>query len=176
MSCQFYRQQYGCNFISAMPTNLYGPHDNFDRHDSHVLPALIRRFHEAKLQGEDIGTVWGSGQPRREFLHVDDLADACIFLLNHYDGEQPINVGTGVDLTIRELADLVKQIVHPTASIIFDTSRPDGTPRKLLDVSRIHALGWQHHINLDEGVRDTYEWFAGRYLTQELRLGEVHAS
>lgn len=157
--CQAYREQYGDDFISAMPTNLYGPNDNFDLTSSHVLPALIRKFHDAKASGHVEVTVWGSGTARREFLHVDDLADACIFLMNRYDDAEHINVGTGEDLSIRELAELIRDIVYPEARIVFDTSKPDGTPRKLLDVSRLHALGWRHKISLPEGIRTTYEWF-----------------
>jgi GDP-L-fucose synthase len=157
--CQAYRTQYGDDFISAMPTNLYGPRDNFDLTSSHVLPALIRKFHDAKASGENDVVVWGTGQPRREFLHVDDLADACVFVMDHYDEAQHINIGTGEDLSIRELAELVRDIVHPGARLIFDTSKPDGMPRKLLDVSRLHALGWRHRIALPDGIRSTYEWF-----------------
>jgi GDP-L-fucose synthase len=158
--CRAYRQQYGCDFISAMPTNLYGPGDNFDLTSSHVLPALIRRFHDAKVQNATAATVWGSGRPRREFLHVDDLADACLFLMEHYDGDEHINVGTGQDLAICELAELVRDIVSPNLDIQFDETKPDGTPRKLLDVSRLHRLGWQHRIGLRDGVVSTYEWFS----------------
>jgi GDP-L-fucose synthase len=158
--CRAYRQQYGCDFISAMPTNLYGPGDNFDLTRSHVLPALIRRFHDAKVQNATAATVWGSGRPRREFLHVDDLADACLFLMEHYDGDEHINVGTGQDLAICELAELVRDIVSPNLDIQFDETKPDGTPRKLLDVSRLHRLGWQHRIGLRDGVVSTYEWFS----------------
>ncbi len=157
--CQAYRTQYGADFISAMPTNLYGPHDNFDLTSSHVLPALIRRFHEARLSGDDEVVIWGTGSPRREFLHVDDLADACVFLMDRYDDAPHLNVGTGEDLAIRELAELVRDVVHPAARLVFDTTKPDGMPRKLLDVSRIHALGWKHSIGLADGVRSTYEWF-----------------
>jgi GDP-L-fucose synthase len=157
--CQAYRTQYGCDFISAMPTNLYGPHDNFSLTSSHVLPALIRRFHDAKLEGRDEVVVWGTGTPRREFLHVDDLADACIHLVRHYDDAQHINVGTGEDLMIRELAETVREVVHPEATLTFDTSKPDGTPRKLLDVSRLHQLGWRHTIELREGIESSYRWF-----------------
>ena len=157
--CQAYRRQYGCNFISAMPTNLYGPNDNFDLTSSHVLPALIRKFHDAKLRGERDVVVWGSGRPRREFLHVDDLADACAFLMEWYDEDSHVNVGTGVDLTIRELAELVASVVHPQARLVFDASKPDGTPRKQLDVSRLQALGWRHRIELPEGIRTAYAWF-----------------
>jgi GDP-L-fucose synthase len=159
LSCQAYREQYGCRFISAMPTNLYGPHDNFDLEGSHVVPALIRKFHEAKLRSEPAVTIWGTGAPRREFLHVDDLADACLFLLEHYDASETINVGTGDEVSIRELAHLVREIVYPAAELQFDPSKPDGTPRKLLDVSRLHALGWKHQRELHEGLRQTYDWY-----------------
>ncbi|MCU0303310.1 MAG: GDP-L-fucose synthase [Thermoanaerobaculales bacterium] len=157
--CQAYRAQYGCDFISAMPTNLYGPNDNFDLTSSHVLPALIRRFHEAKLEGRREVVLWGTGSPRREFLHVDDLAEACLFLMRRYDEAGHINVGTGVDLTIRELAELVASVVHPDADLVFDPSKPDGMPQKLLDVSRLNALGWRHSIELADGVGSTYRWF-----------------
>jgi GDP-L-fucose synthase len=157
--CEAYRKQYGSDFISAMPTNLYGPNDNFDLASSHVLPALIRKFHDARLAGETEVTIWGTGTPRREFLHVDDLADACVFLMDHYDGLQHINVGTGEDLSIRELAEMVREIVHPAATLTFDTSKPDGTPRKLLDVTKLHDLGWHHRIPLREGIASTYEWY-----------------
>jgi GDP-L-fucose synthase len=161
--CQAYRKQYGCDFISAMPTNLYGPNDNFDLTASHVLPALIRKFHDAKQEGRREVVVWGTGQPRREFLHVDDLADACLYLMRHYDAAEHINVGTGEDQTIRELADTVRQIVHPEAQLVFDTTKPDGTPRKLLDVSRLHALGWRHRIGLREGIETSYAWFLAHH-------------
>jgi GDP-L-fucose synthase len=157
--CQSYRTQYGSNFTSAMPTNLYGPNDNFDLTSSHVLPALIRKFHDAKERGVREVVIWGSGTPRREFLHVDDLADACLFLMANYDGAEHINVGTGEDLTIRELAELVAAIVHPAATLAFDRSKPDGAPRKLLDVTRLHALGWRHRIALRAGIEQTYAWF-----------------
>ena len=157
--CQAYRQQYGDDFISAMPTNLYGPGDNFDLTSSHVVPAMIRKFHEAKVAGEKNVTVWGTGTPRREFLHVDDLADACVFLMDRYDDTRHINVGTGEDLSIRELADVVRALVHPQATVTFDPSKPDGMPRKLLDVSRLHSLGWRHRISLHEGIASTYRWF-----------------
>jgi GDP-L-fucose synthase len=159
MSCEAYRRQYGCHFISAMPTNLYGPNDNFHPEHSHVLPALIRRFDEAKRVEQPEVTIWGSGSPRREFLHVDDLADACLFLMQNYDEAQTINVGTGEDVTIRELAETVRDVVHPAARLDFDTSKPDGTPRKLLDVSRLHALGWRHRTSLREGLESTYRWY-----------------
>jgi GDP-L-fucose synthase len=157
--CQHYRTQYGCDFISAMPTNLYGIYDNFDLTSSHVLPALIRKFHDAKERGEAEVVVWGSGTVRREFLHVDDLADACVFLMSRYDEPSHINVGTGEDLTIAELADMVRRVVYPKGTVTFDRSKPDGMPRKLLDVSRLHALGWRHKIQLFEGIESTYRWF-----------------
>jgi len=146
-----------------MPTNLYGPRDNFDLERSHVLPALMRKFHEAKMRGERDVPIWGSGRARREFLHVDDLARACLFLMERYSDARHINIGTGEDLTIRELAELVRDVVHPAARLVFDPSKPDGSPRKLLDVSRLHALGWKHTIALREGVRDTYAWFLENY-------------
>lgn len=157
--CQAYRRQYGCDFISAMPTNLYGPNDNFDLTSSHVLPALIRKFHDAKVGGRGEVVIWGTGSPRREFLHVDDLADACLFLMERYDENIHINVGTGEDLSIRELAEVVRDVVFPKARLVFDASKPDGTPRKLLDVSRLHALGWKHRISLRDGIASTYRWF-----------------
>ncbi len=159
--CQAYRTQYGCNFISAMPTNLYGPNDNFDLNSSHVLPALIRKFHDARSTGDAV-TVWGTGSPKREFLHVDDLADACHFLMANYEGEGHVNVGTGEDLSIRELAELVRDVVNPAAELTFDTTKPDGTPRKLLDVSRLHGIGWSARIGLEEGIRTTYAWFTAQ--------------
>ena len=161
--CQSYRRQYGCNYISAMPTNLYGPNDNFDLTSSHVLPALIRKFDDARQEGVDEVEVWGSGTPYREFLHVDDLADACVHLMDHYDGEEHVNVGTGEDLTIRDLAETIRDVVHPSATIRFDPSRPDGMPRKQLDVSKLHGLGWQHRIALDDGIRSTYEWYQANH-------------
>ena len=157
--CEAYRKQYGDDFISAMPTNLYGPNDNFDLTSSHVLPALIRKFHDARVEGRKEVVVWGTGSPRREFLHVDDLADACLFLMDRYDGERHVNVGTGEDLSISELAEMIRTIVYPAATLTFDASKPDGMPRKLLDVSRLHALGWKHRIGLEEGIRTTYDWF-----------------
>jgi len=155
--CEAYRSQYGCNFISAMPTNLYGPNDNYDLHNSHVLPALIRKFHTAKVQGNDIVEIWGSGTPRREFLHVDDLADACYYLLQNYDGEQLVNVGSGVDVTILELANLVKNIVGFNGEIKMDATKPDGTPRKLMDVSKLEKVGWKYKISLEDGIASVYE-------------------
>ena len=160
---QAYRKQYGSNFISAMPTNLYGPHDNFDLDSSHVMAALIRRFHEAKLAGVEEVSIWGTGSARREFLHVDDLADACLFLMENYDRSKHINVGTGADITIRELAETVREIVAPSVEFTFDTGRPEGSPRKLLDLSRLHALGWHHEIELREGIESTYSWFRENY-------------
>jgi len=157
--CQAYRRQYGANFISAMPTNLYGPNDNFDLTSSHVIPALIRKFHEAKAAKSPEVMIWGTGSPRREFLHVDDLADACVFLMARYEDEQHINVGTGEDMSIRELADLVRESVYPEARLTFDPTKPDGMPRKLLDVSRLHALGWRHRTALRDGIEATYRWF-----------------
>lgn len=157
--CQAYRRQYGFNAISLMPTNLYGPGDNFNLADSHVLPALIRKFHTARQEGAGEVVVWGTGTPRREFLHVDDLADACLFLLRHYDGEEIINIGVGQDVTIGELAELVRGIVGFDGAIVYDPSKPDGTPRKLLDVSRLTRLGWQAKISLRDGIAATYQWF-----------------
>lgn len=157
--CQAYRTQYGRDFISAMPTNLYGPNDNFDLSSSHVLPAMIRKFHDAKMEGRREVSLWGTGSPRREFLHVDDLADACVFLMQRYSDGMHINVGTGEDLSIRDLADLVRRIVYPSATAVFDALKPDGTPRKLLDVTRLHALGWRHRTALGEGIEGTYAWF-----------------
>lgn len=156
---QAYRRQYGAHFISVMPTNLYGPGDNFDLETSHVLPALIRKMHEAKVRGDRTVTVWGTGTPRREFLHVDDLAEACVFLMDHYDDSVPINVGTGDDVSILQLAELVRDVVGFHGEIVFDSSKPDGTPRKLLDVSRITSLGWKPTISLRQGIEMTYRWY-----------------
>ncbi len=157
--CKFYRCQYGCDFISAMPTNLYGPYDNFDLQSSHVLPALMRKFHEAKINGEKEVEIWGTGEPKREFLHVDDLAEACLFLMNNYSNELHINVGTGEDVKIIELAHIIRETVEFGGGIRFDREKPDGTPRKLLDVSRLHSLGWRNKIPLRKGIEDTYQWF-----------------
>jgi len=157
--CQAYRRQYGFNAISLMPTNLYGPGDNFHLANSHVLPALIRKFHEAKTSAAKKVIVWGTGSPRREFLHVDDLADAAVFLMQEYAGEEIVNVGVGNDLTIDELANLVRDVVGFAGEIVYDASKPDGTPRKLLDVSKLTKLGWQAHISLRQGVEETYRWF-----------------
>ena len=156
---QAYRRQYGFNAISLMPTNLYGPGDNFDLETSHVIPALIRKFHEAKVEGRPHVVVWGTGKPRREFLHVDDLADAALFLIENYDGEEIVNVGVGEDVSIRELAELIRDVVGFKGEIVFDTTKPDGTPRKLLDVSRLHALGWRASIPLRKGLEQTYAWY-----------------
>jgi GDP-L-fucose synthase len=158
--CQAYRRQYGFNAISAMPTNLYGPGDNFDLQSSHVLPALIRKFHEAKEQGKDDVEIWGTGTPRREFLHVDDMADACVFLMERYDDDAWINVGWGKDVTIRDLAVMIARIVGFSGTLSLDVSKPDGTPRKLLDTSRLRALGWKPRITLEEGILGTYTWFS----------------
>ena len=168
--CETYRRQYGDDFISAMPTNLYGPGDNFDLEGGHVLPALMRRFHEARLAGDDSVTVWGTGTARREFLHVDDLADACLHLMDHYSAPGHVNVGTGIDLTIRELAEAVRDLVHPDGALVFDTSKPDGMPRKVLDVSRLAALGWTASTPLSDGLAATYDWFLEAEAEGNLRL------
>ena len=168
--CETYRCQYGDDFISAMPTNLYGPGDNFDLEGGHVLPSLIRRFHEAREAGDATVGVWGTGDARREFLHVDDLADACLFLMDNYSAAGHVNVGTGVDLTIRELAEAVRDLVHPGAELAFDISKPDGMPRKVLDVSRLADLGWTASTGLAEGLAATYEWFVEAVERGELRL------
>lgn len=157
--CQAYARQYGKNFLSGMPTNLYGPNDNFDLHTSHVLPALIRKVHEAKSTGAPAVGVWGSGMPRREFLHVDDLAEACLFLLKNYNSPEIVNIGCGEDVSIRELAELVCRVVGFEGGLDFDTSKPDGTPRKLMNIDRIKALGWTPRIGLEEGIRSAYDWF-----------------
>jgi GDP-L-fucose synthase len=157
--CEAYNRQYGTRFISAMPTNLYGPGDNFDLQSSHVLPALLRKFHEAKEAGAPQVTVWGSGTPRREFLHVDDLADACVFLMDEHEGSEIVNVGIGEDVSIRELAEIIQDVVGYTGELVFDATKPDGTPRKLLDVSRINRMGWRARTGLREGVESTYAWY-----------------
>ncbi|AQG82099.1 GDP-L-fucose synthase [Spirosoma montaniterrae] len=157
--CEAYRSQYGCNFISAMPTNLYGPNDNYDLNGSHVLPALIRKFHEAKVNDQPTVEVWGTGSPRREFLHADDLADACFYLMQHYNGELFVNIGTGEDVTIKELAEIVKATVGFDGELRWNTEKPDGTPRKLMDVSRLHAMGWKHTTDLKDGIEHTYQDF-----------------
>ena len=157
--CQAYNKQYGTDFISVMPTNLYGPNDNFDPETSHVLPALIRKFHEAKINNQTEVVVWGTGAPKREFLYVDDLADACIFLMNNYDNSEIINIGTDEDISIKELAEMIKEITGFTGEINWDASKPNGTPRKLLDVGKLHNLGWKHQINLPDGILSVYEWY-----------------
>ncbi len=155
-SCEAYRRQYGCSYISAMPTNLYGPNDNYDLASAHVLPALIRKFHECRRRGGGTVTIWGTGAPRREFLHVDDLADACLFLLDHYDDAATMNVGTGVDVSIAELARMLRDLICPGAELSFDATKPDGTPRKLLDVGRLNHLGWRARIALPDGLAAAY--------------------
>ena len=160
--CDAYRAQYGCNFVSVMPTNLYGPNDNYDLNNSHVLPALIRKFHEAKMSGAPSVTLWGTGKPRREFLHVDDLAEACIFLMHHYHEEGLVNIGTGEDIEIGELARMVSRIVGFEGEIVHDLSKPDGTPRKLMDVSKLHGFGWKHAIDLESGIKSVYEEYKSR--------------
>ncbi len=157
--CEAYRAQYGCDFISVMPTNLYGPNDNYDLENSHVLPAMIRKFQEAKERGEASMTLWGTGSPMREFLHADDLADACVYLMETYSDAELVNIGTGIDVTIKELAETVKEIVGFTGTIDWDSTRPDGTPRKLMDVSKLHSLGWKHKIELKEGISLAYQDF-----------------
>ncbi len=160
--CKFYRRQYGCDFISAMPTNLYGINDNFDLNSSHVLPAMIRKFHEAKKENRPEVVLWGTGKPMREFLYVDDLADALLHLLLHYSEEIHVNIGTGEDLTIHELAEIIKEIVDYKGKIVYDASKPDGTPRKLLDVTRLHQSGWKHKTSLREGIKNVYEWYLSK--------------
>ncbi|AJQ27102.1 GDP-L-fucose synthase [Pelosinus fermentans] len=157
--CQAYNEQYGTTFISVMPTNLYGPNDNFDLTSSHVLPALIRKFHEAKMNHLSNVEIWGTGKPRREFLHVDDLADACLFLMNQYQDNQPLNIGVGKDISIAELATLIAAVVGYSGNIMYNTAMPDGTPRKLLDVSKLADLGWRPSIELEDGIRRTYQWY-----------------
>ena len=157
--CENYMDQYECNFISAMPTNLYGPNDNYDLQNSHVLPALIRKFHEAKEANKEEVEIWGTGKPMREFLHVDDMAEACLYLMQNYNGKQFVNIGTGKDITIRELAETIMETVGYQGKLTFNTDKPDGTPRKLLDVSKINNLGWQHKIDLKEGIEKTYQDF-----------------
>jgi GDP-L-fucose synthase len=164
--CQSYNRQYGTKFISVMPTNLYGPNDNFDLHTSHVLPALIRKFHEAKENNAPYVEVWGTGTPRREFLHSDDLADACVFLMKNYEDNEIINIGVGEDISIKELAEKIKEVVGYQGEIKFDTTKPDGTPRKLVDVSKINALGWKASISLDEGLKKVYQWFLENVATK----------
>lgn len=162
--CKFYRRQYGCDFISAMPTNLYGINDNFDLNTSHVLPALIRKFHEAKIENKTEVILWGSGKALREFLYVDDLADALVHLMNHYSEEIHVNIGTGEDLSIHELALIIKEVIGYKGNIVYDTSKPDGTPRKLLNVDRLHQSGWKHQTSLKAGIACVYEWYLKHYL------------
>ena len=157
--CQAYRRQYGCEFISAMPTNLYGPGDNFDLASSHVVPALIRKAHQAKAEGRPSVEIWGTGQPRREFLYVGDLADALVFIMAHYSAEEPLNVGTGEDITIAELAHLIAEVVDYDGKLVFDRTKPDGTPRKLLDVRRLRTIGWNAQTSLKKGLVATYRWY-----------------
>ena len=161
--CKFFKRQYGDNFISCMPTNLYGPNDNFDLKNSHVLPALIRKFHEAKVNNSEVVEVWGSGTPLREFLYVDDMADACVFLMENYDGEQHVNIGTGEEVSIRKLAETVKEVVGFEGELVFNTDMPDGTPRKLTTVDKLHGLGWKHKVSLNEGIKLAYNWFLENY-------------
>jgi len=163
--CEAYRAQYGCNFISVMPTNLYGPNDNYDLNNSHVLPAMIRKFHEAKEDGKPFVELWGTGSPLREFLHADDLAAACYFLMQHYNESGFLNIGVGSDVTIKHLAEMIQQVVGYEGEIKWNTDKPDGTPRKLMDVSKLHALGWKHTIDLEEGITRTYQDFLGKIET-----------
>lgn len=157
--CKFFKRQYGDDFISCMPTNLYGPYDNYDLSGSHVMPAMIRKFHDAKVNNAPSVELWGTGTPLREFLYVDDMADACVFLLENYDGEQHVNIGTGKEVTIRELAGIVQRVVGYTGEIVWNKDMPDGTPRKLTDVTKLHNLGWTHKVELEEGVKLAYDWF-----------------
>lgn len=161
--CETYREQYGANFISCMPTNLYGPGDNYDLKTSHVLPALLRKFHDAKMNNNSTVEIWGSGSPKREFLHVNDLAKACLFLLEEYNAKETINVGSGEEISIKELALLVAKVVGFKGSLTFDSSKPDGTPRKLMDVSRLHKLGWKHHIDLEMGIKSVYQEMSAQW-------------
>jgi len=171
--CQSYNRQYGTNYISVMPTNLYGPNDNFDLQNAHVLPALIRKFHEAKVADQKEVVVWGTGSPRREFLYIEDLADACVFFMNNYNSSEIINIGVGKDISIRELALMVKEIVDYNGELVFDTSKPDGTPRKLLDVSKLSSLGWKAKTSLEEGIKKTYEWYAEMLEGGKVRRWEI---
>ena len=163
LMCKYYKQQYKDEFISCMPTNLYGPNDNFDLEGSHVLPAMIRKFHEAKIKNEQAVTLWGSGTPLREFLYVEDMADACVYLLENYDGLEHVNIGTGVEISIKELANTIQKIVGFEGEIIWNADMPDGTPRKLTNVDRLHGLGWKHKVDLEEGIHLSYEWFLNHY-------------
>jgi GDP-L-fucose synthase len=166
--CEAYRAQYGCNFISVMPTNLYGPNDNYDLQNSHVLPAMLRKFHEAKIKQDTAVNLWGSGSPMREFMYVDDLANACVFLMQNYNEEAFVNVGTGTDISIKALAEMVKNIVGFEGALVWDSSKPDGTPRKLMDVSKLHGLGWHHQIELEQGIALAYQDFLKNH--ESLRL------
>ncbi|MBN1072563.1 GDP-L-fucose synthase [Clostridium botulinum] len=161
--CKFFKRQYGDNFISCMPTNLYGPNDNFDLKNSHVLPALIRKFHEAKVNNSKTVEIWGTGTPLREFLYVDDMADACVFLMENYDGEQHVNIGTGEEVSIRQLAETIKNVVGFKGELAFNAQMPDGTPRKLITVEKLHGLGWMHKVSLADGIKMAYEFFAKEY-------------
>ncbi|MEX6586746.1 GDP-L-fucose synthase [Paraclostridium bifermentans] len=161
--CKFFKRQYGDNFISCMPTNLYGPNDNFDLKNSHVLPALIRKFHEAKMNNSEVVEIWGTGTPLREFLYVDDMADACVFLMEYYDGEQHVNIGTGEEVSIRQLAETVKDVIGFEGELVFNTDMPDGTPRKLTTVDKLHGLGWKHNVDLNKGIKLAYTWFLENY-------------
>ncbi len=163
LMCKYYKQQYKDEFISCMPTNLYGPNDNFDLEGSHVLPAMIRKFHEAKIKNEQAVTLWGSGTPLREFLYVEDMADACVYLLENYDGLEHVNIGTGVEISIKELANTIQKIVGFEGEIVWNADMPDGTPRKLTNVDRLHSLGWKHKVDLEEGIHLSYEWFLNHY-------------
>lgn len=166
--CKFFKRQYGDNFISCMPTNLYGPYDNFDLSNSHVMPALIRKFHDAKIENKLFVEVWGTGTPLREFLHVDDMADACTFLLENYDGEEHVNIGTGEEITIKKLAEMIKNIIGYKGELRFNTDMPDGTPRKLTNVDKLHSLGWKHKISLEKGIASTYQWFLENHESAKL--------
>lgn len=161
--CQFFKRQYGDNFISCMPTNLYGPNDNFDLETSHVMPALIRKFHEAKVNNSSFVEVWGTGKPLREFLYVDDMADGCVYLMENYDGEEHVNIGTGKEVTIGELASMIKEVVGFEGELRFNSSKPDGTPRKLLDISKLEGLGWKYSVELRNGIEESYKWFNKKY-------------
>ena len=164
--CKFFKRQYGDNFISCMPTNLYGPNDNFDLKNSHVLPALIRKFHEAKVNGSEVVEVWGTGTPLREFIYVDDMAAACVFLMENYDGEQHVNIGTGEEVSIRQLAETVKDVVGFKGELVFNTNMPDGTPRKLTTVDKLHKLGFMHKVSLKVGIQKAYEWYINSYINK----------
>lgn len=166
--CEAYKDQYGCNFISVMPTNLYGPNDNYDLNNSHVLPAMIRKFHEAKIENKASVELWGSGTPMREFLHADDLANACMYLMQHYNESELVNIGTGVDVTIKELAETIQAAVGFEGEIVWNTDKPDGTPRKLMDVSKLHSLGWKHTIELKDGIQTVYEEFRSKQNIRKL--------